>query len=161
MLGWSAFSRMGSSPLAAGPASPVPALPGSAPVSECSGPRRPGQHHRPRPPHRTAGVLPSPSRRAVRVLTGSQGPRSAACIGLLHLNQFPVSIHLGSDQGAEGVQVTSRTRRDFPETKRTADEYLLLRTRKGLVARAKSLLHRRTPPRDPLLQDVSQGPAGP
>lgn len=111
--------------------------------SECSGPRRPGPHHRPGPPHRTAGVLPSPSWRAVRVLTGSQGSRSATCIGLLHLNQFPVSLHLGRDQGAEGVQVTSRTAEIFPETKRTADESLHLRPGTGGTSQEPA------PPKDP------------
>lgn len=91
------------------------ASPSRARSSESSGPRPPGPQHRPGPPHRAAGILPSPSWRAVRVLTGSQGPRSAACIGLLHLYQFPVSLHLGRDQGAEGVQVTSRTAEIFPK----------------------------------------------
>lgn len=91
-------------------------------------------------------------------MTGSQGPRSAACIGLLHLNQFPVSLHLGRDQGAEGVQVTSRTAEISPKQRELRTNLCICVL--GLVTRARSLLHRKTPPRDPLLQDVSQGPAG-
>lgn len=49
--------------------------------NECPGPRQPGLHHRRGSPHGTAGALPTPNWRAVRVLTGSPGPHSAACIG--------------------------------------------------------------------------------
>lgn len=121
-------------------------------------PRRPGS------PHGTAGALPPHRWQTILVLPRSPGPSSAACIGSWHLNQFPVSLHLGRDQGAEGVQVTSLTAEIFSETKRTEDEPVPLRSRKGSqhATRAKGLLHRRTPaPRDSLLQAISQGPAGP
>lgn len=72
-------------------------------------------HRRPGSPHGTAGALPPHRWRTILVLPRSPGPSSAACIGSWHLNQFPVSLHLGRDQGAEGVQVTSLTAEIFPK----------------------------------------------
>lgn len=140
--------------------------PPEAGSSECSKLRQSVPHHRPGSPHRNAEALPSHRWWTIPVLPRSPGPSSAACIGPWHLSQFPVSLHLSRDQGAEGVQVTSPTAEIFPETKRTADKLLALRSRTGYrhVTGAKGLLHRRTPaPRDSLLQAIklSQGPARP
>lgn len=137
---WSAFFPVDSSPLAARPAVPEPAPPKPVPVNAQSQ----GSLTRTGSPHGTAGALPSHRWLTILVLPRSPGPSSAACIGPWHLSQFPVSLHLSRDQGAEGVQVTSPTAdcRDFPETKRTADEPLTPCSRKGYqhVTRAKGPL---------------------
>lgn len=93
-------------------------------------PRRPGS------PHGTAGALPPHRWRTILVLPRSPGPSSAACIGSWHLNQFPVSLHLGRDQGAEGVQVTSLTAEIFPKQRE-------LKTNRCLCALGKDISTRR------------------
>lgn len=111
---WSAFSPGDSSPLAVGHVVSGPA-PSEAGSSECSKLRQSVPHHRPGSPHRNAEALPSHRWWTIPVLPRSPGPSSAACIGPWHLSQFPVSLHLSRDQGAEGVQVTSPTAEIFPK----------------------------------------------
>lgn len=138
------LSLFPSSPLAAGPAVPEPAPPRLVSVNaQSQGSLAP--HCCPGSPHRDHWSTPFPLVTDNPILPRSPGPSRAACIAPWHLSQFPVSLHLSRDQGADGVQVTSPIARDFPETKRTADEPLWSRKGYQHVTRAKGSLHRRTP----------------
>lgn len=100
------------------------------PKAKAVDPRR-----RPGSPHGTAGALPPHRWRTILVLPRSPGPSSAACIGSWHLNQFPVSLHLGRDQGAEGVQVTSLTAEIFPKQRELKTNLCLCALGKDLSTR--------------------------
>lgn len=97
----------------------------------------------------------------VRVLPGSLGPCSAACIGPRHLNQFPVSLHLGRDQGAEGVQVTSRAAEIFTKQRELWKNLCICVL--GRCESQKTCSTEGSPSQGTtlLLQAISQGSAGP